>query len=297
MKVSNSPIIGKPQLEQLYTHYNSRKWVHPDPLEFLYDYGDLKDREVAGVIASSLAYGRVAQILKSVSGVLEKMGPSPYDFLMFATPSSLKSTFSDFKHRFTTGEELAMMLIGAKSVIERFGSLYNCFLSGFNDDDDTILTGLSFLVNEIRTNLNNRSNSLLPLPERGSSCKRWNLFLRWMVRRDHVDPGGWDRVNPAKLIIPVDTHMYRICLLLRLTGRRNVDMRTAKEITFAFRKVVPEDPVRYDFALTRLGIRTDSDLNTILNPPGRTSPPEADKPARGGQAHLRRVKVNKLEAC
>ena len=267
MKASNSPIISKPHLEQLYAHYNSRKWVHPDPLEFLYDYGDLKDREVAGLIASSLAYGRVAQILKSVSGVLEKMGPSPYDFLMSATPSSLRRTYSDFRHRFTAGEELAMMLIGAKSVIERFGSLYNCFLSGFNDDDDTILTGLSFLVNAIRTNLNSRNNSLLPLPEKGSSCKRWNLFLRWMVRRDHVDPGGWDRVNPAKLIIPIDTHMYRICLLLKLTGRKNADMRTAKEITFAFRKIVPEDPVRYDFALTRLGIRTDADLNVFLNPP------------------------------
>ena len=264
MSISRTRLISKEQLETLYVFYNSRKWVHPDPLEFLYDYGDLKDREVAGLIASSLAYGRVAQILKSVSGVLEKMGPSPYDFLMSAMPSSLRRTYSDFKHRFTTGEELAMMLIGAKSVIERFGSLYNCFLSGFNDDDDTILTGLSFLVNAIRTNLNSRSNSLLPLPERGSSCKRWNLFLRWMVRRDHVDPGGWDRVNPAKLIIPIDTHMYRICLLLKLTGRKNPDMRTAKEITFAFRKIVPEDPVRYDFALTRLGIRTDADLDAFL---------------------------------
>ena len=265
MSIPRTQLISKEQLETLYAFYNSRKWVHPDPLEFLYDYGDLKDREVAGLIASSLAYGRVAQILKSVSGVLEKMGPSPYDFLMSATPSSLRCTYSDFKHRFTTGEELAMMLIGAKSVIERFGSLYNCFLSGFNDDDDTILTGLSFLVNAIRTNLNSRNNSLLPLPERGSSCKRWNLFLRWMVRRDHVDPGGWDRVNPAKLIIPVDTHMYRICLLLKLTGRKNVDIRMAKEITFAFREIVPEDPVRYDFALTRLGIRTDADLDSFLN--------------------------------
>ena len=264
MSIPRTQLIRKEQLETLYAFYNSRKWVHPDPLEFLYDYGDLKDREVAGLIASSLAYGRVAQILKSVSGVLKKMGPSPYDFLMSATPSSLRRTYSDFKHRFTTGEELAMTLIGAKAVIERFGSLYNCFLSGFNEDDDTILTGLSFLVKELRTNLNGRSNSLLPLPERGSACKRLNLFLRWMVRRDRVDPGGWDRVNPAKLIIPIDTHMYRICLLLKLTGRKNVDMRTAKEITFAFRKIVPEDPVRYDFALTRLGIRTDADLDAFL---------------------------------
>ena len=256
--------ISKSQLERLYTLYNSRKWVHPDPLEFLYEYTDFNDREVAGLIASSLAYGRVAQILKSVSAVLEKMGSSPCGFLMSSTPSSLRRIFSNFKHRFTTGEDLALMLIGAKSVITRFGSLYNCFLSGFNDDDETIFTGLSFLVNELKIDLNGRSNSLLPLPEKGSACKRWNLFLRWMVREDNVDPGGWDRVSPAKLIIPLDTHMHRICLLLKLTRRKNADMRTAVEITRSFRILEPEDPVRYDFALTRLGIRTDADLDDFL---------------------------------
>jgi len=247
--------ISKPQLERLYVFYNSRKWVHPDPLEFLYRYSDFKDREVAGLIASSLAYGRVAQILKSVSCVLDKMGASPYNFLISSTPSSLLHTYSDFKHRFTTGEELALMLIGAKSVIKRFDSLYNCFLTGFKDDDETILTGLSYMVNELRTDLNGGSSSLLPLPEKGSACKRWNLFLRWMVRKDSVDPGGWDGVSPAKLIIPLDTHMHRRCLLLKFTGRKNADMRTAMEITNAFRKINPEDPVRYDFALTRPGIR------------------------------------------
>ena len=156
------------------------------------------------------------------------------------------------------------MLMGARSVIKRFGSLYECFLSGFNDDDETINTGLSYLVNELGTNSNGRSNSLLPLPERGSACKRWNLFLRWMVRKDEVDPGGWDRISPARLIIPLDTHMHRICLSLKLTKRKNADMRTAIEITRSFRKMVPGDPVRYDFALTRLGIRRDADLDAFL---------------------------------
>ncbi|MBW2116201.1 MAG: DUF2400 family protein, partial [Deltaproteobacteria bacterium] len=156
MSTARTQPISKEQLESLYAFYNSRKWVHPDPLEFLYDYRDLKDREVAGLIASSLAYGRVAQILKSVSGVLEKMGPSPFGFLVSSKPSSLRRIFSDFKHRFTTGNELALMLTGAKSVIGRFGSLYNCFLSGFKDDDETILTGLSYLVKELGTNSNGR---------------------------------------------------------------------------------------------------------------------------------------------
>ena len=256
--------ISKSRLERLYVLYNSREWVHPDPLEFLYKYTDFNDREVAGLIASSLAYGRVTQILKSVSCVLEKMGPSPQSFLLSSTPSSLRRIFSNFKHRFTTGEDLALMLIGAKSVIARFGSLYNCFLSGFKDDDETALTGLSFLVNELKIALNGKSNSLLPSPEMGSACKRWNLFLRWMVREDRVDPGGWDEVSPAKLVIPLDTHMYRICRLLKLTRRKNMDMRTALEITCAFRAIEPKDPVRYDFVLTRLGIRTDTHLDAFL---------------------------------
>ena len=248
------------QLEHLHDLYNSRKWVHPDPLEFLYNYSDLRDIEVAGLIASSLAYGRVAQILKSVSSVLKKMGSSPYDFLLSVTPSSLGRIFSDFKHRFTTGDELARMLIGVRSVIGDYGSLYDCFLSGYRDQDDTVLNGLSFLVNELGKESDGQKNSLLALPGKGSACKRWNLYLRWMVREDRVDLGGWAGISPSKLIIPLDTHMHRICLLMGLTERKNAGMRTALEITDAFKKIQPKDPVRYDFALTRLGIRDDADL-------------------------------------
>ena len=257
--------INRLQLESLYDFYNSRKWVHPDPLEFLYNYSDSRDIEVAGLIASALAYGRVAQILKSVSGVLEKMGSSPCDFLMSVAPSSLRRIYSGFKHRFTTGDELARMLIGARSVIKQYGSLYNCFLAGFSDQDDTVLNGLSFLVNELGKKSKGKKNSLLALPTKGSACKRWNLYLRWMVREDRVDPGGWAGISPSRLIIPLDTHMHRICLLMGLTERKNADMRTALEITDAFKKIEPQDPVRYDFALTRLGIRDDASLETFLD--------------------------------
>jgi len=257
--------INKQQLEGLYDLYNSRKWVHPDPLEFLYDYSDLRDIEVAGLIASSLAYGRVSQILTSVRSVLGKMGASPYDFLLSTTPLLLERIVSNFKHRFTTGDELARMLIGARSVIKQYGSLYDCFLSGFSDRDDTVLNGLSFLVNELGKESDGKKNNLLALPEKGSACKRWNLYLRWMVREDRVDPGGWAGISPSKLIIPLDTHMHRICLLMGLTERKNAGMRTALEITDAFKKIEPKDPVRYDFALTRLGIRDDADLDAFLD--------------------------------
>jgi uncharacterized protein (TIGR02757 family) len=254
----------KRRLGKLYNLYNYRKWVHPDPLEFLYQYADIKDREVVGLIASSLAYGRVTQILKSVSSLLTIMGPSPHDFLQSTSLKSLGPHFREFKYRFTTGEELLALLAGLKQVMKEYGSLYNCFLCGFNNDDETVYPALSFMVKELTGNPMQPANSLLPLPERGSACKRLNLFLRWMVRKDRVDPGGWRKVSPAKLIIPLDTHMHRIGLQMGFTGRRHGGMKTAIDITHAFRDIAPEDPVRYDFALTRLGIRKDSGMSAFF---------------------------------
>jgi len=251
--------IMRGKLEELYFLYNDRKYVHPDPLEFLYDYPDPLDRELVGLISSSLAYGRVAQILKSVSFILEKMRHSPVSFLKESSGKSLKSTFSGFKHRFTTGEEMASMLIKARGLIEQYGSLNECFLTCFDKDDETIIPALSAFVERFNGNDCDFKNSLLPAPDKGSACKRLNLFLRWMVRKDEVDPGGWEGIPASKLIIPLDTHMYRICGRLDMTCRKQADLLTALEITEGFRKISPEDPVRYDFAITRLGIRSDAE--------------------------------------
>ncbi len=256
--------ITKERLEGLYALYNHREFVHPDPLEFLYGYPDPLERELVGLIASSLAYGRVVQILKSVGFVLERMGPSPRAFLMESSPKEIIAVFSGFRHRFTTGEDMAAMLLGARDVIGRYGSLYECFMDCYNEHEETVLPALSMLVGHFDCNLRNQKNSLLPSPHRGSACKRLNLFLRWMVREDRVDPGGWPGIPASKLVVPIDTHMHRICLDLNMTRRKQADMRTAIEITHSFREMAPDDPVRYDFALTRLGIRKDADLEMFL---------------------------------
>jgi uncharacterized protein (TIGR02757 family) len=252
-------------MDNLYLTYNKREYVHPDPLEFLYQYDDFCDREVAGMIASSLAYGRVFQILAGVKSVLRRMGSSPYRFLKDATYASLVDTFCDFQYRFTTGEELAALLFGIKNVIEEYGSLHECFVSKFRQDDDTIERTLTLFVNEIRGHTNgDRYNSLLPCPAKGSACKRLNLFLRWMIRKDDVDPGGWNDIPASKLIVPLDTHMNRLCLMCRIAKRKQASMRSALEITAYFRRILPEDPVKYDFSLTRLGIRGDTDHSVFL---------------------------------
>ena len=248
--------IYEKRLCDLYRTYNRREFVHPDPLEFLYDYNDLSDREIAGLVASSLAYGGVRQILKGVKSVLDRMG-SPYAFLRHNSRESLIKTFRSFKYRFTTGEELALMLYGIKRVVEEHGSLQACFVKSLQNGHETIIPALSIFVRELSAAFDRKPRSLLPSPEAGSACKRLNLYLRWMVRRDEVDPGGWDDVPTSKLIVPLDTHMHKISLQLGLTNRKQANLKAACEITAAFRTIEPEDPVRYDFALTRLGIREE----------------------------------------
>lgn len=263
-KIHSRISLQAENLEELYAGYNHRKFVHPDPLEFLYGYPDIHERELVGLIASSLAYGRVTQILKSVASVLKKMDGSPRSFLMESPREEIFKAFKTFRHRFTTGEEIACMLLGAKRVLNKYGSLYECFMQGLKDDTETVLPALSFFVEQVGNSYLEEKNSLLPSPGKGSACKRLNLYLRWMVRKDIIDPGGWNRVPMSKLIIPLDTHMHRICLSLGMTARKQADMRTAVEITHAFKRLSPQDPVRYDFALTRLGIRKDADRDKFL---------------------------------
>jgi uncharacterized protein (TIGR02757 family) len=257
--------IDQKKLDELYNRYNRQKYVHPDPLEFLYAYKDFADREISGLIASCLAYGRVDQILKSAARIFKEMEPSPSLFLKEATFESLRQTFSGFTHRFATGETLSMLLMGVKTAIEKYGSLYQCFLCGLDGHDETILPALTLFAQKIKAGGIYCPGHLLPCPQKGSPCKRLNLFLRWMVRQDDVDPGGWSEVPRSKLIVPLDTHMHRIAIRLGLTSRNQADMRTALEITAGFRKILPDDPVKYDFALTRLGIRKDADPETFLD--------------------------------
>ncbi|MBN1808070.1 MAG: TIGR02757 family protein [Planctomycetes bacterium] len=252
----------KGALENLYARYNRREYAHPDPVEFLYAYEHAADREIAGLAASSLAYGRVGQILKSVANVLEILGPRPAAWLLETPPGRMRKAFQGFRHRFATGKDVAGMLEAASRMLSKHGSLNAAFTSGMQDPRD-IPGGLSAFAAQLRAALPANSH-LVPRPESGSPCKRLHLYLRWMVRSDRVDPGGWNGISPAGLVIPLDTHMFRIGRILGLTCRKQPDIRTAVELTEAFRRWSPLDPVKYDFALTRLGIRADADMQAFL---------------------------------
>jgi len=244
----------KPLLDKLYQKYNRPEFISPDPLEFVTPFEKAEDREIAGLIASSLAYGRVAQILKSVKIILEVMKPTPSEFVEKVSEKQLRKLFAKFKHRFNTGDDITDLILGIKRVRKENGSLENCILAGLKSDDKNIIPAMTGFVDELT---NKNQSYLLPSPRKNSACKRLNLYFRWMIRKDNVDPGGWSKIPASKLIIPLDTHMFKIGTILGFTNRKQANLRTAMEITAGFAKIVPEDPTRYDFALTRFGIRDE----------------------------------------
>jgi uncharacterized protein (TIGR02757 family) len=244
-------------LDGLYDRFNRFEFVHPDPLEFVHLYENKLDMEIAGFVASALAYGRVGQILTSVRGVLDRMGPSPHVYLLQTPPAQVRKLFHSFKHRFTTGADLSALLEGLRKLIVSHGSLESCFMAGFDETNTTVIPALCEFVQKLEIAAGRKLPMFLPSPHGGSACKRLNLFLRWMIRKDNVDPGPWQGIPASLLVVPLDTHMHRIARAMGLTLSKQANIRCAVEITANFSSICPDDPVRYDFALTRLAMNNN----------------------------------------
>lgn len=263
-----SPDNLKTALDCLYKQYNKRELVQPDPLEFLYHYTEPRDHEVVGLIASALAYGRVQQILKSVEIVLSRLSKHPASFLVATSEKEFRSLFNGFKHRFTTETDLIDLLLGIRSLLIEHGSLEKAFKTAWEQSESNfygkrIASALSLFNRRLMTYSAKKNNFLLPDPVAGSACKRSFLFLRWMCRQDAVDPGVWRTIPASELIVPLDTHLFKISKQLGLVQRKSPDLKAAIEITDAFLKICPEDPVRYDFCLTRFGIHPALDYEAL----------------------------------
>jgi uncharacterized protein (TIGR02757 family) len=247
--------------ERLYAKNNRRKLISPDPLQFVYNYSEPAGMEIAGFLAAALAYGRVQQIEKSLTGLFGRMGRSPSKFVR-SFDREKRARLKSFKHRFTTGEDISDLLLLLKTVLTRYGSIEKFFVRGCKPGAKSIIPALSTfcesLLNMYAAGHSGRVTKglgyLLPRPAGGSACKRLNLFLRWMVRKDDVDTGLWKSIDKAKLIVPVDVHMSRLCRILGLYDRKTVSLAAAVEITESFAQIEPADPLKYDFALSRIGI-------------------------------------------
>jgi uncharacterized protein (TIGR02757 family) len=248
---------AKGLLEKLYAKYNHRVFVPPDPLQFVYRYTEHRDMEIAAFLASALAYGRVRQIERSLIQLFDRMDSAPFHFTSHFAEAG-RAKLRSFKHRFTTGGDVSDLLALFRRVLDDYGSLESFFALGYHCEDATILPALSRFCDslcQMHGGLASAGlNYLLANPSRGSASKRLNLFLRWLVRRDEVDLGLWERIDRAKLVVPMDVHMGRLCRILGLHDDKTVSLSTALKVSRAFARMNPEDPVKYDFALSRLGI-------------------------------------------
>jgi len=259
--VNKRLVIIKDVLEKLYSKYNHRDLIKPDPLQFVYRYDKPSDMEVAAFLSADLAYGRVEQIQESLTNLFERMGDSPYAFIKGFGKAEQKS-LKGFKHRFTTNQDISDLLMLLKKVLNRYAGIEEFFIQGYNPRDINIVPALSKFCNSLLDMYAAEHNPktsrglkyLLVSPANGSACKRLNLFLRWMVRNDDVDTGLWKSIDKAKLIVPVDVHMGRLCKILGLYNRKVFSLATAIKITEGFAEIEPNDPVKYDFALSRIGI-------------------------------------------
>ncbi len=258
----NKPlVIIKDVLEKLYIKYNHRDLIKPDPLQFVYRYDNPSDMEVAAFLAADLAYGRVEQIQKSLTNLFERMGKSPHAFVKGFGKAERKK-LNGFKHRFTTDRDISDLLILLHKILNQYGSIEKFFVQGYNSGGINIVPALSKFCSSLLEMYSAEHNGktsrgikyLLASPANGSACKRLNLFLRWMVRDDDVDTGLWKSIDKARLIVPVDVHMSRLCKILGFYNQKAVSLRTAVQITQGFAEIEPADPVKYDFALSRIGI-------------------------------------------
>ena len=252
-------------LDRLVATYDHR-FLSTDPLAFVHRYPDPEDQEIAGMVSSALAYGNVPAIRRSVDDALSRLGPRPSRTLDACSEEDLQARCRRFRHRFTTARDLAALLGILRGIRRSHGSVQGFFLEGYARSAPTLREALvSFVERALRRDLKpfyggtppqrEGVRFLLPSPRRGSGCKRLNLYLRWMVRRaDGVDLGLWREVEPRQLLMPVDTHVARIASYIGLTRRKSPGWAMTEEITAALRAMDPVDPVRYDFALCRLGI-------------------------------------------
>lgn len=235
-----------------------RDYLHTDPIEIPRRYNQPADQEVAALVVSSLAYGNVTQIRNSAEAALAPMGKHPAKFVRRTSARSLQSIYKGFVHRWTRGADMAALVKVIGRILRRNKNLETFFLIGDDGEGDLVQAASSFSQRAISLEGQNPGKGfrwLLPDPNNGSAAKRFFLFLRWMVRPDDgVDMGVWTRVDKRRLVVPLDTHLFRIGWGLGMTDRRTPGIKAARDITRALAGVDPQDPVRFDFALARLGI-------------------------------------------
>jgi uncharacterized protein (TIGR02757 family) len=260
---SHQLVLVRDRLEEQYRTFD-RVESATDPVHKVRRFTSREDREIVAFCAAGLAFGRVASVLQSIEGLLTVMGPSPAEYVRRFDPARDRAALKPLVHRWIRGADLAALVLVLQRMLRESGSIENFFVEGDDPSAPDISAALdSFSQRSMQTDLQPAYGRVparpgvcyfFPRPSAGSACKRLNLFLRWMVRRDAIDMGVWTRVSSSRLIVPLDTHVIRLGRCLRLTTYVSPGWKMAAQITESLRALDPQDPVRYDFSLCHIGM-------------------------------------------
>ncbi len=248
-------------LDNKVDQYNRPDFIEKDPICIPHRFARKEDVEIMGFIAAILAWGQRKTIINKCSELIARMDGAPFDFIKNHQDRELKQLLG-FKHRTFNDTDLLYFISFFKNHYARFPSLEDAFIIEQEQSDEI----------DIERALNNFKNYFFSLPDfplrtrkhvssplQKSTCKRLNMFLRWMVRKDDkgVDFGIWQRIKPSQLICPCDVHVERVARKLHLITLDQVNWKTAVELTENLRLLEPQDPVKYDFALFGLGVERE----------------------------------------
>lgn len=248
----------KHHLDHLFLTFNRKEYLETDPISLVHRYHYPEDQEVVALIASLFAYGNVQSIKNTVQKIIVPLGSFPAQTLRNMNDSNLKKMTQKIYYRFYSSQDIFDLLHRIRTILGPHGSLGVLFKKCW---DGNVITSLSKWRHSFIENkpLSTGTRFMFADP-RQSAAKRWHLFLRWMVRKDEIDLGLWDFIPKSALIQPLDTHLFSISKTLGLTRRNTPSLPAALEITNQWKQWDPEDPIKYDFALCRLGILKKKDL-------------------------------------
>lgn len=244
-------------LDAAVARFNRPAFIESDPISIPHRYSQLQDREIMGFWTAMLAWGQRKTIIQSANRLSEWMDHAPYDFMLHHQEQD-RARFESFKHRTFQALDTLWFLEFFQQFYRQHASLETAFARHLGPQDLTVENALRGFHEDFFDHpyAPERTRKHVATPARGSTCKRINMFLRWMVRQDArgVDFGVWQQIRPSQLLIPLDVHVDRVARRLGLLQRKQTDWQAVLELTENLRAFDPEDPVRYDFALFGLGV-------------------------------------------
>lgn len=244
-------------LDEKAKEYNKPVFIQSDPISIPHRFSKKQDIEIAGLFAAVFSWGNRKTIINKSSELIYMMDNAPHDFIVNHKEMDLKKVLT-FRHRTFNATDALYFIYFLKNFYKKNDSLENAFSDGMRRNDKTVENGLIHFHNLFLSNEESplRTRKHIPTPERKSSCKRLNMFLRWMVRSDSngVDFGIWKKIKPAQLVCPLDLHVDRVARRYGLVKNKNTNWEAAMELTDNLRRFDPVDPVKYDFALFGIGV-------------------------------------------